>query len=151
MTARVQLRLTGPMDHLRLVWQVGETLLEAVPFREDPDGSRYNALLAVQEILTNVLRYAHHGDDSLPIEVEMTADEEGFAVEIRDTGAPFDPLAQPPRADRFAEELPDRPGGFGILIVRMVMDALDYRREGRRNVFRMEKHVRSRTPADVEG
>lgn len=150
MTARVQLRLTGPMDHLQVVWQVGETLLEAVPFREDPQGTRYNTLLATQEILTNVLRYAYRGDDSQPIEIEMTVDTDRFAVEIRDAGPPFDPLAHPPSADLQRDAPPRRPGGFGILITRMVMDSLDYRREGEWNVFRMEKFAWTPAPADAE-
>ena len=49
MFAQVVLKLTGPMDHLRLVWQTGETLLESVVFDDDPEGTRYNVLLALQE------------------------------------------------------------------------------------------------------
>src|SRR5690606_17739729 len=138
MTARVELRLTGPLDHLQLVWQVGETLLESVPFREDPEGARYNALLATQEMLTNVLRYAHRGDDSQPVELVMTTDDSGFCVEIRDDGPPFDPISHPaPSPVDAAGEL--RPGGYGIMIARLVMDAVDYRRDGARNVLRMRK------------
>src|SRR5262245_37329417 len=58
MSTRVELRLSGAMDHLRIVWQTGETLLESVPFQDDPDGTRYNVLLAVQEMVTNILRHA---------------------------------------------------------------------------------------------
>ena len=50
MTAKVDLCLQGSMDHLRIVWQTGQTLLESIPFREDPETTRYNVLLAVQEM-----------------------------------------------------------------------------------------------------
>jgi anti-sigma regulatory factor (Ser/Thr protein kinase) len=134
------------MDHLSLVWQVGEVLLASVPFREEPEGARHNTLLATQEILTNVLRYAHRGDDSIPVEVEIEAGVDGYAIEIRDQGPPFDPLVHVATADLEAEgDLPSRPGGFGLLIVRMVMDSLEYRRDGGRNVLRMEKLVQARS------
>ena len=45
MFAQATIKLTGPMDHLRLVWQTGETLLGAVSFEEDAEGTRYNCLL----------------------------------------------------------------------------------------------------------
>ena len=149
MTARVELRLTGPVDHLQLVWQVGETLLESVPFREDPEGARYNALLATQEMLTNVLRYAYQGEDSQPVELEMTTDDSGFCVEIRDVGPPFDPVSHPaPNGVGPPDDL--RPGGYGIMIARLVMDAVDYRREGARNVLRMRKYAVAPVPAESE-
>ena len=61
MTARVELRLCGAMDYLSITWQLGETLLQPIPFSDDADGTRYNILLAVQEMVTNVLRHAYEG------------------------------------------------------------------------------------------
>ena len=59
MFAQLLLRLTGPMDQLRLVWQTGETLLESVPFEDNAESIRYHVLLALQEMVTNVLRHAY--------------------------------------------------------------------------------------------
>lgn len=146
MAASVQLRLSGPMDHLTLVWQVGEVLLQSVPFRQEPEGTRYNTLLATQEVLTNVLRHAHCCDDTLPIELEMCADQDGYTVEVRDRGEPFDPLTHVAAGPGEARA-PLRPGGLGLLIVRMVMDALEYRRDGDQNVLRMEKRAHAGAPA----
>lgn len=136
MTARLRLSLRGSMDHLRIVWLLGETLLDSIEFPEDPEGTRYNVLLAVQEMLTNVLRHGYDGQD-LPIEVELQAEEDAFSVCLRDQGPPFDPLA-------FESEIADpdeapREGGYGILITRMVMDGLDYERDGDWNVLTMRK------------
>ena len=80
MTGTVDLRLCGSMDHLRILWQVGETLLESVPFEDDPEGTRYNVLLAVQEMLTNILRHAYGNDETKPIEVCMQASTDNFTV-----------------------------------------------------------------------
>jgi len=138
MTVKAQLRLQGPMDHLRVVWQAGEALLESVPFRNDPDGTRYNVLLAVQEMVTNVIRHGYHGDEDQPILVEFAADGEGMWIEIRDRGPAFNPAhvsVCPPGGD----SVPRAEGGYGIMITRTVMDEFDYAREGDWNVLRMFK------------
>jgi len=140
MTAKVDLCLQGAMDHLRIVWQTGQTLLESIPFRDDPETTRYNVLLAVQEMLTNVLRHGYGGDESAPIVIEFEAEERGMSVVIRDQGPEFDPLL----VDTIPEEdeLPDAEGGYGILITKMVMDELEYRREGDWNVLRLTKFAK---------
>jgi serine/threonine-protein kinase RsbW len=146
MTAIVDLELRGTMDHLRLVWQVGETLLGSVPFQEDPEGTRYNILLALQEMVTNVLRHAYRGDESKPVRLQFVAEPRGIEITLRDQGPPFDPLAaHEPDAD--AEDLPASPGGFGILIMKAVMESIDYQRDGDWNVLTMMRSVHPATPA----
>jgi len=138
MTAKVHLRLEGAMDHLRIVWQTGEALLESLPFAEDPEGTRYNVLLAVQEMVTNVLRHAYAGDEQRPVEVEFATDEAGMGIEVRDRGPEFDPLqVEAPLGDT---EMPVE-GGYGIMITKIVMDDLEYERAGDWNVLRMFKSV----------
>lgn len=139
MTAKVQLRMCGPMDHLRIAWQTGETLLESIPFREDPEGTRYNVLLAVQEMLTNVLRHAYRGDQEMPVVIDFEANERGMWVELRDRGPRFDPSEV--YADLPPEGMPKDDGGYGIMIAKVVMDELEYTREDDWNVLRMFKSV----------
>lgn len=141
MFAQVVLKLIGPMDQLRLVWQTGETLLDSVEFEEDQEGTRYNVLLALQEMVTNVLRHAYDLDESLPIEVEFTVRDDAFEVVLRDRGPAFDPLAYDTTALSYADAMPDEAGGFGIHIARMVMDEIAYQRRDGRNELRLKKHV----------
>jgi anti-sigma regulatory factor (Ser/Thr protein kinase) len=143
MTARATLQLVGPMEHLRLVWQAGEALLEPVLFDEDPEGTRYNILLAVQEMLTNVLRHGYNRDENHPIEVSFQVEDDAIGVEMRDRGPAFDPLQHDTSAVEEDSGMPDSAGGFGIHIAKMVMDSLDYRRDGEWNVLTMAKFVRS--------
>lgn len=142
MFAQVVLKLTGPMDHLRLVWQTGETLLESVVFQEDPEGNRYNVLLALQEMVTNVLRHAYELDESKPVEVMFQLSEDQLQVELRDQGPAFDPLAHEGGAFE-GEEMPTECGGFGIHIARLVMDRVEYSRVDGWNVLRLGKDVRA--------
>ncbi len=140
MSAKVELLLRGAMDHLRIAWQTGETLLASIPFEEDPEGTRYNVLLAIQEMVTNILRHGYRGDEQQPVAVHFEVDGDGMTVTLRDQGPAFDPTASTP--EPAGEEFPESEGGYGIMIARMVMDELDYRRDGEWNVLSMTKHTR---------
>lgn len=142
MFAQVVLKLTGPMDHLRLVWQTGEALLESVVFDDDPEGNRYNVLLALQEMVTNVLRHAYDRDVTKPIEVAFELGEDLLQIELRDQGPAFDPLSYDCSDTRMDQGMPTECGGFGIHIARMVMDQVEYHRRDGWNVLRLVKDVR---------
>ncbi|MCA8974835.1 MAG: ATP-binding protein [Planctomycetes bacterium] len=141
MHAKVVLQLIGSMDHLRLVWQAGEALLESVVFEEDCEGTRYNVLLALQEMVTNVLRHGYKLDESKPIEIEFEVTADDFLVELRDQGPEFDPLEVSALDGQGDEDMPMEAGGFGIHITRMVMDQVTYERRGEWNCLRLRKGV----------
>ncbi|MCA8948375.1 MAG: ATP-binding protein [Planctomycetes bacterium] len=141
MHAKVVLQLVGSMDHLRLVWQTGETLLESVTFAEDPEGNRYNVLLAVQEMVTNVLRHGYHHDEHEPIEIEFALTNEQLQIELRDRGPEFDPIAHGETEAAAGNEMPTEAGGFGIHIAQMVMDELSYVRRDGWNCLRLTKEI----------
>ena len=144
MHAKVVLRLRGSMDHLRLVWQTGETLLESVEFDDDPEGNRYNVLLALQEMVTNVLRHGYDSDETLPVEIEFELDDEEMTIELRDQGTAFDPLAFDASVTT-DDEMPTQAGGYGIHIARMVMDRLHYERRDGWNCLRLTKETGAKT------
>lgn len=148
MAVHVLLKLTGPMDHLRLAWQTGETLLESVTFDEDPEGTRYNILLALQEMITNVLRHAYDLDENKPVEVSFGISEDGFEISLRDQGPEFDPLAHDTEQLASATDMPVEVGGYGIYIARLVMDELSWQRQDGWNCLRMRKNIS--VPAQVK-
>lgn len=142
MRAQVTMKLSGPMDHLRLVWQTGETLLESVVFDEDPEGARYNVLLALQEMVTNVLRHAYRRDESKPVEVTFELAADVLEISLRDQGPAFNPLSFDTDNVGEADAMPTTCGGYGIHIARVVMDDVEYVREADCNVLRMRKFAR---------
>jgi serine/threonine-protein kinase RsbW len=142
MFAQVALKLTGPMDHLRLVWQTGETLLDAVVFDDDPEGTRYNVLVALQEMVTNVLRHGYRRDESKPIEVVFQLTEDSLQIVLRDQGPAFDPLTYDSSDIDTDDTMPAEAGGHGIRIARMVMDRVEYERTDGWNVLRLTKCAR---------
>ena len=140
--------MQGPLDQLELCYQAGETMLRSIDFGEDSEGHRHCVLLAIQEMVTNVLRHAYDGDESLPIEVEFSADERGFAVELRDRGPCFDPLEHDVTKLLEDTSMPTAAGGFGIHISRIVMDDVSYARRDGWNVLRMQKLAAVRNAAN---
>lgn len=143
MKSQVVIKLTGPMDHLRLVWQTGETLLDSITFDEDPEGTRYNVLLALQEMVTNVLRHGYDHDYTKPIEVSFELNDDALQIVLRDQGPKFDPLAFDTSECDVDAGIPMEAGGFGIHIARMVMDKVEYTRHDGWNTLRLQKFVRA--------
>lgn len=89
--------------------------------------------LAAEEALVNVFRYAY---PEQPGDVEMICRLEGerLAIEIVDSGIPFDATAMPvPEVTDGGHER--EPGGLGILLMKKVMDEVRYRREKDRNIL----------------
>lgn len=98
---------------------------------------KYAVRLALDELLSNVIRYAY--DDSAVHRIDLKL-EPGvpFFLTIEDDGKPFDPLADapPPVLDGPVE---DRPiGGLGLHILKQMGLKLAYRRAAGRNVVRVD-------------
>ncbi len=137
MAVNVSIKLCGEVDYLRFVWQAVEGVLESVSFAEDEEQTRYNILLGVQEALTNILKHGYQGELG-PIFLELRQDGEHFVIELQDEAAAFDPteIGNGPNTEN-ASMLPE--GGYGIQIIRAVMDGVGYRREGNRNFLTLSK------------
>ena len=94
--------------------------------------------LALEEILTNIISYGYTDNQEHEIRVSLSVQPGEVRAEVEDDGQPFDPLAAPePDA---AKPLAERTiGGLGILLVRKLMDDLEYKRQGDRNLLTIKK------------
>ena len=98
--------------------------------------------LVAEEVLTNIVKYAHDGDREHAVELRLTAASQSVRMEFRDEGAPFNPLEVP------APDLNGQPeqraiGGLGVHLVRALVDEASYSREGMVNVLVLIKHAGS--------
>lgn len=93
--------------------------------------------LVVEELLLNIFDYAYGAAAPGAVEVACeTIPGQGFGLEIRDWGRPFNPLARP--GPDVALDLAQREvGGLGILLVREMSQSQQYRREGDCNVMKV--------------
>ena len=96
--------------------------------------------LALLEWVTNVVSYAHDAGGEHRIRFRFHHESDCVRVEIEDEGRPFDPLSLPP-VD-ITRPLEERPvGGLGIHMIRNLMDTVEYRREGNRNIVTLTKRI----------
>jgi anti-sigma regulatory factor (Ser/Thr protein kinase) len=88
--------------------------------------------IALDEVVSNVLRCAFPDGGDHPVCVSLRADAEAIEAQVRDDGVPFDPrgVAEPEVETDVATA---RVGGRGILFVRALMDGFEYARVGGEN------------------
>lgn len=96
--------------------------------------------VALDEILTNVIAYGFKDGNAHEIFVVATAEAQGVVFEIRDDGAPFDPL-DVPAPDLSADIDARQIGGLGMHFVRTLLDDVAYQRVNGWNVLTLHKHL----------
>jgi serine/threonine-protein kinase RsbW len=96
--------------------------------KQTTERALYYVELALDELLSNVIKYAYAGISlPPPIDVQVSLADSGIVLTIDDGGPPFNPLEAPP---------PQRPetletasiGGMGIELVRRSSTDLHYER-----------------------
>lgn len=102
--------------------------------------------IAVDEACANVIKHAYKGGEGLPIDVSVIVEQDHCTVSIRDQGESFRPndYTMP---DIFEAARQRRHGGFGVQIMRRLMDQVEYRSQGRTNEVCLTKYF-SRTNGD---
>jgi len=103
-----------------------------------PGDDQRDLVVALEELVTNALRYGAAGGRVPDIDVSLDIQDGVFVLVVTDDGPAFDPLGvAPPARDR---PLEDRPiGGLGIHLVRHLMDEVVYARVDERNRVELRK------------
>lgn len=105
-----------------------------------PDEAVADVRLALEEVVSNIIRHAYAGKGDREIQVLLGLQGDEITVEVQDEGAPFNPLEHPePDAGVPAEDR--RSGGYGILLLKGAMDEVAYRLERGRNLLVMKKRI----------
>jgi len=100
--------------------------------------------LVVDEACSNVMRHAYGEENAGPIDILVDWDEDKFLIIIRDEGASFDfEKYQKPDLERSIKRR--RAGGFGVHIMKRLMDSVEYVRRGRFNEVVLVKLRESET------
>ncbi len=96
----------------------------------------YAVNLAIEEVLTNIIKYGY--DDSKPhdISVHLTLEGEGLRLVLVDDGRRFD-VDKAPEPDMSIPASDREVGGLGIHLVRNMLDTLTYTRNGNKNTLEL--------------
>jgi anti-sigma regulatory factor (Ser/Thr protein kinase) len=94
--------------------------------------------LSLHEICVNIALYAY--PEGRPGEMTVRAWKDGgdLFIEVRDQGAPFDPVRKKDPDLRLKLRC-GTPGGLGVYFYKTLMDGLSYRRSRGRNVLTLRK------------
>ena len=92
--------------------------------------------LVTEELLVNTIRYGYpEGAREASIEVSLWADAYHAQLVLRDNGIAFNPLEA-------AEREEDKVGGWGIPLIKTLMDQFDYQRIGEINEITVVRRER---------
>ena len=108
---------------------------------EIPSRALYAVNLALDEVVTNVVRYGFEISAGQEVAVRVETMGDDLHSEVVDAGREFNPLDAP--LPDLTAALEERAlGGLGIHLVRSLMDRVEYRRENAKNVLTMRKRIR---------
>jgi serine/threonine-protein kinase RsbW len=106
------------------------------------DGDKFQITLAVEEVFANLIIHSHGCNPTEHIELKIKSFENKLIFEIKDQGNAFNLLDY---------ELPDlmkvkgekRKGGLGIILVKRIMDEIEFESHDGTNTCRLIKWFRS--------
>lgn len=113
--------------------------LEAI---DCPKRARMQMQLAVEEIFVNISSYAYHPEiGQAEVGVDIDGDPPTVTIRFLDQGRPFNPLEKPD-ADITLSAQEREIGGLGILLVKKIMDQVDYAYENGKNILIIKKEIK---------
>lgn len=105
-----------------------------------PRAIQNEVALILEEWLTNIFSYAKVEAD-LGIELRASIAGDELLLEIRDSGVAFDPDTAPP-PDRTTPLEERAVGGYGIAMMKRLVDEMRWERDAGQNVLRLKKSIR---------
>ena len=145
--------MTGAQAHITLmndrmeIERLHESLQEYFTRFHIPPDVHFVIMLALDELLTNIISYAYPDTREHPIDIFLASDNWSIIIEISDDGTPFNPLeVEEPDLTVSIEER--QIGGLGVHLVRKLMDSVEYQRHDDRNIFTMKKTLHATPAAD---
>jgi serine/threonine-protein kinase RsbW len=124
-------------ENLKLIRQfVAE---ELAPYKL-PDLVQNQIILAVDEICANLIIHSNHEDNRKAISLATRMDSDTFVVDICDQGEAYLPqnYLEPQLPELIRQK---RKGGVGMLLVKRMMDKVEYFQAGQTNVVRLTKRL----------
>lgn len=130
MIAEIDIRLSNQPSEMDRLMDELEAFAEETHV---PGRARFNLNLAVDEFVSNAIKYGYRDGRAGEIAVHLARHADRLNVTVSDDGDAFDPFDAP--EPDIAASIEDREiGGLGLHLVRKLADAFTYRREGGRNV-----------------
>jgi serine/threonine-protein kinase RsbW len=135
----VRLDLPARYTYLHLLSDCIADMLRLVEGVDDFETLAYNVQLAAHEVCTNIINHAYDNSGNGRIEMTLTLqlDEKPcLTIDLLDSGKPFDPEGySAPNLDEV------RVHGYGLFLIRNLMDSVSYTPTAGRNHWTLSKNV----------
>ena len=132
-----QLDVPAVVNSLPVVSNAFSAILEQINELPEKEIITYNVMLAVHEICTNIIEHAYENKGGrIAIDIQLDEQSGVLTVDLFDQGRSFD-LANVPQPD--LDSAPIR--GYGLFLVRELMDDVNYTPNHERNHWRLVKHL----------
>jgi serine/threonine-protein kinase RsbW len=142
----VTIRVAGTTAGIREAGQAFDAFRAS---RKLDDQATWPVLVALDEILANIVGHAYAGRNDGVIDLRFAVGASTLAISIWDDGPALDPLALP-EPDTAAPLAARQPGGLGVHLVRRLMQGAQYTRENGRNCLVLVRNL-APSPADEPG
>ena len=122
--------------------RISETLAAFCGAHKLPDATCNLMHLALDEVLSNIVKYAYDPAETGSIDIELVYSNDKLTASIEDHGAPFDPL----KLKTVVQDGPlhsRKEGGLGILFLKSLLDSVAYERIGDRTKVTLTINVLS--------
>ncbi|RZS95046.1 ATP-binding protein [Cecembia calidifontis] len=104
---------------------------------------KHQVILAVEEVCANLMIHSHACNPNSFINVSALLNEEEVIFEIVDMGQGFNILEyQEPELTEVVKT--KRKGGLGIMLVKKIMDRIEFESNGQKNTCRLIKQLKSK-------
>jgi serine/threonine-protein kinase RsbW len=117
-----------------------EPFVETVAYAQQwNEKTKFHIQLALEELVVNAFTHGKK-EGRARVQIAIEQFDQQIEIDIEDNGVAFDPLTlAEPNTEASSE---DREiGGLGIFFVRKMMDKVDYKRVGERNLLRLTKTI----------
>jgi len=117
-------------------------LKQNLAFYRLPEGDKHQVTLAVEEVCANLIIHSHDCNPKEEIHLEVKAMNKKIMLEITDKGDAFNLLEyEVPELNQVIGE--KRKGGIGILLVKKIMDEIEFESKNGKNICRLIKNYPS--------
>ena len=112
-----------------------------------PNSEMRQIRLIIEEIFSNVIRYAFSDTQEHMVEVLLKKTNDEINIQITDDGIPFNPLEHQPGISTDPASSAD--GGMGLTLIKTFSNSITYERVGSKNQLLITKKIKSNKPSGL--
>jgi serine/threonine-protein kinase RsbW len=133
----ISLEVPADYKYLDAVTNLVSLVIDRMGTPPDDPNSKFAITLAIHEACTNIIEHAYHGQPGkVQVLIELDISRKNVQIEFSDQGDP----ASIERIEKTEPHFP-QVKGYGLFLIRQLVDQVQYSREGDTNRWKITKHL----------